>query len=218
MKKALATTLIMIMMSSATAQANEIAGSRVAGQGAVCAAGQGKGVEYNIATKQETSYCYELPVVIPPTTQQVETKAKETVATTITAQKNENPITVIAEQTVTVEPQPITEEVTKVEVNATTKVVTISPLTQSEKEQLSKDRAVSNSREQAKEQAATLAKENQGTEQCVKWAAQGQSGQECELDPIPATEEEVEDWWTIFIRTFDNWYIWLSSNWWSWND
>lgn len=218
MKKAIAITLIMIMMSSATAQANEIAGSRVAGQGAVCAAGQGKGVEYNIATKQETSYCYELPVVIPPTTQQVETKAKETVASTITTQKNENALTVIAEQTVTVEPQPITEELTKVEVNATTKVVTVSPLTQSEKEQLSKDRAVSNSRQEAKEKAATLAKENQGTEQCVKWAAQGQSGQECELDPIPATKEEVEDWWTIFIRAFDDWYTWLMTDWWSWND
>lgn len=212
MKKAIGLALALAIVTP-TAQANEIAGSRVAGQGAVCGAGQGKGVEYNIALKQETSYCFELPVIVPPTVQEVETKAKEQVATTITAQKNENATTVVAEQTVTVDPQPITEELTKVEVNATTKVVTVSPLTEAEKTQVSKDRAVSNSRQQAKEEATILAKENQGTEQCVNWSAQGQSGQECELDPIPATEEEVEDWWTVFTRTFDNWFNWLLLDW-----
>lgn len=212
MKKAIMLAVALALVTP-TAQANEIAGSRVAGQGAVCGAGQGKGVEFNIATKQETSYCFELPVIVPPTVQQVETKAKETVATTITAQKNETAPTVVAEKVVSVEPQPVTEELTKVEVNATTKVVTVSPLTTAEKEQVSKDRAVSNSRQQAKQEATAHAKENQGTEQCVNWSAQGQSGQECQLDPIPATKEEVEDWWSIFIQTFDNWYNWLLFDW-----
>lgn len=212
MKKIITLAFALVLVTP-TAQANEIAGTRVAGQGAVCGAGQGKGVEFNIATKQETSYCFELPVVVPPTVEQVETKAKETVAATITTQKNENAQTVVAEQTVTIEPQPITEELTKVEVNATTKVVTVSPLTEAEKDQVAKDRAVSNSRQKAKEEATTLAKENQGTEQCVNWSAQGQTGQECELDPIPATEEEVEDWWTIFTRAFDNWNKWFVFDW-----
>lgn len=212
MKKAIVLAVALALVTP-TAQANEISGSRVAGQGAVCGVGQGKGIEFNIATKQETSYCFELPVIIPPTVQQVETKTKETVAATITAQKNQNAPTVVAEKIISVEAQPIIEELTKVEVNVTTKVVTISPLTTVEKEQLAKDRAVNNSRQEAKDQATSLAKKNQGTGQCVNWSAQGQSGQECELDPIPATKEEVEDWWFVFIQTFDNWYNWLLSDW-----
>lgn len=63
-KSIIAVTLLLI---PTPALANEIAGSRVIGQGAVCAEGQGKGIDYNIATKTETSYCFELPTVVAPT-------------------------------------------------------------------------------------------------------------------------------------------------------
>lgn len=211
MKKAI--MLALLLTTITPAQASEIAGTRVAGQGAVCEAGQGKGVEFNIATKQETSYCYELPVIVPPTVEQVEEKAKTTVAESITKINNQNPVTVVAKETVSVEPQPITEILTKVEVNATTKVVTVSPLTPVELDQVAKDRAVGESRNEAKTKAQESAAAEQGTEQCVNWSAQGQSGTECALDPILATEEEVEEFWNIFTFTFFNWYELLKSDW-----
>ena len=211
MKKAI--MLALLLTTITPAQANEIAGTRVAGQGAVCAEGQGKAVEVNATTKQEWSYCIEIVRPTPPTVQQVEEKAKTTVAESITKINNQNPVTVVAEETVSVEPQPITEILTKVEVNATTKVVTVSPLTPVELDQVAKDRAVAESRNQAKTKAQESAAAEQGTEQCVNWSAQGQSGTECALDPILATEEEVEEFWNIFTFTFFNWYELLKSDW-----
>lgn len=55
-----------LALAATPAMANEIAGTRVSGQGAVCSEGQGKAVEYNIATRQETSYCYERIVIVMP--------------------------------------------------------------------------------------------------------------------------------------------------------
>jgi len=66
MKKAI--TLAVALAFITPAQANEIAGTRVEGQGAVCAEGQGKAVEINIALKKEFSYCFELPKPTPKPT------------------------------------------------------------------------------------------------------------------------------------------------------
>lgn len=55
-----------LALAATPAMANEIAGTRVSGQGAVCSAGQGKAVEYNIGTRQETSYCYERVIIVVP--------------------------------------------------------------------------------------------------------------------------------------------------------
>lgn len=214
MKKVMLLVALLITITP-TAQANEIPGSRVVGQGAICGAGQGKGVEYNIALKQETSYCYDLPVIVPPTVQQVENKVKEQIATAITQKKNENPIRVIAEQIVTVQPQPVIEPLTKIEINVATKVTTITPLNEIELQQVAKDRAIAASQAEAKEQATLLAEENIGEEQCVLWESEGQSGQECVLKPILATEEEVENFWQIFERAFSGWYG-VFRNFWTW--
>ena len=43
--------------TSAPTQTKEILGTRVSGQGAVCGEGEGKAVEVNATTKQESSYC-----------------------------------------------------------------------------------------------------------------------------------------------------------------
>ena len=53
--------IVALLILPTPALANEIAGTRVIGQGAVCSESQGKAVEYNIATKTESSYCIERP-------------------------------------------------------------------------------------------------------------------------------------------------------------
>lgn len=194
-------------------QANEIPGTRVAGQGAVCAEGQGKAVDFNATTKEETSYCIE---IYKPTAPEVEAKTKEQVAQRLTNQNAQNAPTVVATEVVTAEPVAITEVLIKIEVNATTKVETITVLSEIEKEEISKQRAVWQSQQDAKESAKEQAQADKGTEYCVNWSAQGQSGTECVLEPIPATTEEVEDWWAIFVAAFPDWFQILSPTFWNW--
>ena len=194
-------------------QANEIPGTRVLGQNAVCAPGQGRALEINVTTKEEWTYCFEIVRPTPPTVQQVEERAKTEIATAITQEKNQNAPVAVAEQTVTVEPRPITEELTKLEVNATTQQETITVLTQIEKDQVAKDRAVYEAQQAAKQEAEEKAKADQGTQHCVNWSTQGTSGQECHLDPIPATTEEVEDFWAVLQRLMSNWYEIFSTSW-----
>lgn len=54
-------------LAATPAMANEIAGTRVSGDGAVCAESEGKGVTINATTKEITSYCFVLdrPAAVP---------------------------------------------------------------------------------------------------------------------------------------------------------
>lgn len=209
MKKIMALALLLAIVTPA--QANEIPGTRVAGQGAVCAEGQGKALEINVTTKEEWSYCIEIIPPTPPTQQELEAKAQQQIAKTITERKNENAPTVVAEETITAEPTPITETLTKVEVNATTGVVTVSELTDAEKEEIAKNRAIWQAKENARIEARLLATQTQGTKQCVNWQAQGESGSECDFDPIPATEEEVTEQFEFLQDLFAfNWFDFLN--------
>ena len=97
--------------------------------------------------------------------------------------------------------------------NATTKQETITVLTQIEKDQLAKDWAVYEAQQIAKQEAQEKAKTDQGTQHCVNWLAEDVSGQECYLDPIPATMEEVENFWTILQQLMSNWYEIFSTSW-----
>lgn len=214
MKKTMVLALSLAIVTPA--HANEIAGTRVSGQGAVCAEGQGKALEINATTKEEWSFCITIERPTLPTQQQLETRAQQQIAKTITEQKNQNAETVIADKVITTEPTVITETLNKVEVDATTGVVTISALTEQEKAQIAKDRAVWEARHKAEQEAQKLATETQGTKQCVKWESQGQSGSECVLEPIPATEEEVTEQfdflkgllafnWLGFLNLFADW-------------
>lgn len=63
MKRIIPAVIFMLIMPMS--YANEIAGTRVEGQGAVCAEGQGKALEVNIALKKEFSYCFLLPTPTP---------------------------------------------------------------------------------------------------------------------------------------------------------
>lgn len=67
MKKALVITLAAMAITNTGAYANEIPGTRVAGQGAVCGEGEGKALEINATTKQESSYCFVRVVIAAPT-------------------------------------------------------------------------------------------------------------------------------------------------------
>jgi hypothetical protein len=55
-----------LLLITPTAIANEIPGTRVAGQGAVCGEGEGKALEVNASTKQEWSYCFKREVIVTP--------------------------------------------------------------------------------------------------------------------------------------------------------
>lgn len=207
--------IIALLFVMPNATANEIAGTRVSGQGAVCAEGQGKAVEYNIALREETSYCYEREPIVPPTQEQLEEQARQVIAERITQERNSEPETNINENTVTAEPEIITETLTKVEVNATTGVVTVSEFTEAEKQQLAKDRAVDTARRNARSEAETASLNTVGVRQCVNWQAEGQSGTECALEPIPATQEEVNQEVNELKELFDiNWFAVLLA--WLW--
>jgi hypothetical protein len=198
--------IIALLLVMPHATANEIAGTRVSGQGAVCAEGQGKAVEINVTTKEETSYCYEREPIPLPTQEQLEAKAQEVIAEKLTQQNNADAPTNFAETTVTAEPEVITETLTKVEINVSTGVVTVSEFTEAEKQQLAKDRAVETARQTAKTEAQTASLNNVGVRQCVNWQAEGQSGSECAFEPIPATEEEVAIEFNALKFFFDaNW-------------
>ena len=90
----IATVLLLIMPIS---YANEIAGTRVEGQGAVCGEGQGKALEVNIALKKEFSYCIELPRLIPV----VQPTPTPTPAPTV------EPTPIINAGSASVEPEPV---------------------------------------------------------------------------------------------------------------
>ena len=94
-------------------QANEIPGTRVLGQNAVCAPGQGRALEVNATTKEEFTYCFEREVIAPPTPQQVEQRTKTNIATAITQEKNQNAPVAVAQQIITVQPKLITDELTR---------------------------------------------------------------------------------------------------------
>lgn len=182
---------------------------------ASCGAGQSSGVEVNATTKVVTYYCFTPEPVKVPTQQEIETKVQESVSKTITEQKNANAPTQVAEVEVSAEPEPITEPLTKIEVNATTGEVKVLPLNEVEVAEVVKARTASKARQKAQQEAQKLAVENRGTKYCVNWAAQGRTGSECEFDPIPATQEEVTEQYDFLkdLMAFD-WSGFL--NLWKW--
>lgn len=217
MKRLLLVISLSLIMPSAIG--NEIPGTRVIGQGAVCAEGQGKALEFNIATREESSYCYEREPIVAPTQQQLETKAREEIARTITNQKNANPVTVVADTSITAEITPVIETLKAIEVNVATGVVTERELTESEKQIFAIDRAQGVAKTNAKEQAKLAAKANPGIEQCVNWSVNNTTGQECSLEPITATEEEIQEQYDFLQELLSfNWLNFLQLFSWNWHE
>lgn len=83
MKKIWLATLVLLI--TPMAQANEIPGTRVAGQGAVCGEGEGKALEINATTKQEWSYCFKREIFVAPTPTPIPTPSPTTTATQTTS-------------------------------------------------------------------------------------------------------------------------------------
>lgn len=84
--------VVLVSVGHTTALSSEIAGTRVQGQGAVCAEGQGKALEINATTKQQWSYCIELP---PPPIQKV-TPTPTPTPTAIAVPKTVEPTPVVS--------------------------------------------------------------------------------------------------------------------------
>lgn len=184
-------TLALALAFVTPAQANEIQGTRVVGQGAVCGSSEGKAIEVNATTKQESSYCYARVIPVPPTQEQLEIKVQEDLNKTITQEKNANASTTVVDQPITVEPELITEPLTKIEVDVSTGIVTVAPLNEIEIAEVVKAQTATKAKQKAQTEAQKLASENKGTRYCINWLAQNQTGSECGFDPIPATTEEV---------------------------
>lgn len=55
-----------LALATTPAMANEIAGTRVSGQDAVCSEGQSKGIEVNASTGAVSSYCFERIIFVQP--------------------------------------------------------------------------------------------------------------------------------------------------------
>ena len=82
--------VFLVSLGHTTAYANEIAGTRVQGQGAICGEGEGKSVEINATTKQEWSFCFKREVTIAPTP--TPTPILASTLTTNTATQSNEPV------------------------------------------------------------------------------------------------------------------------------
>ena len=145
-------TIIAVLLSMTPAFANEIPGTRVLGQGAVCAEGQGKALEVNATTKQEWSYCFQREIIVittptpTPTPIVTSTPTPEPTQSTTNVEVITQPVIETATETSTVTTgsttttitptptptptpsmpvPPVIERSNVVEVNATTNVTTV---------------------------------------------------------------------------------------------
>tara|TARA_R110000868_G_scaffold73093_5_gene212379 strand:- start:418 stop:1023 length:606 start_codon:yes stop_codon:yes gene_type:complete len=201
MKKIIITALALSVLAPMT-QAN-----------ADCGVGYGNAVDINVTTKVVTYSCVKLPE--PPTREEIVQQSKVDLGQIITQKKNENPIEVINPDVVTVQPsyvEPI-QRPTKVEVNATTGVTTVSDLNDDELIDYQNGQAEWEAKTTAQTQAIELAKTATGTKQCINWASGLVAGVECHIDPILASQEEIDYTWSIVEQWLSSWSFNLWSGW-----
>ena len=201
-----------LLLITPTAYASEIAGTRVAGDVAIeCPAGSGRGLEINATTKETWSYCVEIQ---RPTQEKITQQVKQEIPQILTAQKNADAPKVELETTIITEPvvdltQP---RPTKIDVNATTQVVTVFELTNAEVIKKAEQMAIHNARQIAQQTSKDEAIANPGTEYCAKWQSGAETGQECFLEPVKATTKEIDLWLEAWqkIMAIIGWAWWLS--------
>lgn len=209
MKKIL---IIGLLLITPIANAGEVPGTRVSGDVEItCPAGSGRGIEMNVTTKEVWSYCVEIE---RPTQEQIIQRVTQEIPKVLTNQKNADAPKVQTETTVVTEPTVdlTAPRPTKIEINATTQVVTISELTDEEVTQNAKWIAVNQARQKAQEDAKEKANANPGTEYCTTWQSDTESGSECYLEPIQATQEEIDNWliaWKelMAIIGWESWFL-----------
>lgn len=208
MKKFITTLSILLIMPTATA--GEVPGTRVSGDVAInCPANSGRGFEMNATTKETWSYCVEL---IKPSQEQIMDKAKHEIAQTITNIKNATPVKIVAAETVINEKITIAEPLKKLEVNVVTQVVTVTQFTETETAKHIKNMEITVAQNKARNNAEELALNDIGVEHCVLWESNGITGQECSMQPVLATDTEVDEM-VLFLTELFKGFEWAWALW-----
>ena len=188
--------------------------SPMAQANAECGAGYGNAVDVNATTKVVTYYCVKLEVVAPepkpepiaPTHTLVVQTPTQSLGISGTPEQITASVNTMVERAVNVPINPCANGgCTKVEVNATTQEVTITPLSMTEVRQQTDNQA-----KEAIKMAEIAKKATQALPniQPIDPLAE-------EVTPTPLDEEEP-DWWIEFLRSWAGFYFWYNTvNWWS---
>jgi hypothetical protein len=202
MKIKLLLASLFVLFISPMAQAN-----------ASCGAGYGNAVDVNVTTKVVTYYCIKLPdpepvrvePVAPTHTLAVQTPT-QSLGMSGTPEQIAKSVEVMVERAVSVPINPcVIGGCTKVEINATTQEVTVTPLT------------ITEVRNQTDESAKAAIK----NAEVVKKVSQALPNIQ-PIDPLAETveptplSEEEPDWWMDFLRALAEFYFWYNDvNWWA---
>lgn len=189
--------------------------SPMAQANAECGAGYGNAVEVNATTKVVTYSCVKLPDPQPepvrvepvaPTHTLVVQTPTQGLGISGTPDQIAASVATMVERVVTIPTNPcVAGGCTKVEVNATTQEVTVTPLTMNEIRQ-----QTDNSMRETLRAAEITKKASQALPniQAIDPLAE-------EVEPTPLNEEEP-DWWIEFLRSWAGFYFWYNSvNWWN---
>lgn len=181
---------------------------------AECGAGYGNAVEINATTKVVTYSCIKLPEPqvetrvepVAPTHTLVVQTPNQSLGMSGTPDQIAASVATMVERVVTIPTNPcVAGGCTKVEVNATTQEVTVTPLTMTEIRQQTDDRLRETLRSaQITKKAAQALPNIQPINPLAK-----------EVEATPLNEEEP-DWWIEFLRSWAGFYFWYNTvNWWS---
>ena len=181
---------------------------------AECGPGYGNAVDVNATTKVVTYSCIKLetrvepprPELIAPTHTLVVQTPTQGLGMSGTPEQIATSVATMVERVVSVPINPCADGgCTKVEVNATTQEVTVTPLT------------IAEVRQQTDQSAKTAIK----NAEMVKKVSQALPNIQ-PIDPLAETveptplSEEEPDWWMDFLRALAEFYFWYNDvNWWA---
>jgi hypothetical protein len=204
MKIKLLLASLFVLFISPMAQAN-----------ASCGAGYGNAVDVNVTTKVVTYYCIKLPDPQPdpirvepvaPTHTLVVQTPTQGVGMSGTPEQIAASVATLIERAVSVPTNPCADGgCTKMEVNATTQEVTVTPLTLAEVRKQTDENAQS-----AIKNAEMVKKVSQALPNIQPIDPLAET-----VEPTPLSEEEP-DWWMDFLRALAEFYFWYNDvNWWA---
>jgi hypothetical protein len=203
MKIKLLLASMVVLFVSPMAQAN-----------ADCGPGYGNAVEVNATTKVVTYSCVKLPDPQPepvrvepvaPTHTLVVQTPNQSLGMAGTPEQLASSVATMVERVTTVPINPCANGgCTKVEVNATTQEVTVTPLTLTEVRQQTDQSA-----REAIKNAELVKKVSQALPNIQEIDPAAET-----VEPTPLTEEEP-DWWVDFLRALADFYFWYNGmDWW----
>lgn len=193
MRKLLVLSLLVSILPWQVTQAN------------ACESGQASGISINATTKEVTTVCFD---IVAPTQAILEAEARAKIQETLSKQANSTPVTVVAEQKVSVttlsKPQPIPPVV--LQVNVATQEVTQRSLNELESARWQKEQVVTKAMEEA--QAIANTNTEPGINYCVDWESVDDiTGTNCSYEPVPVAEEEVNYQYDFLYDLFNfNWF------------